>query len=157
MMAKQSFATRLKGYDIKGTTTFVIVPAKIMRAFAPRKRVPVKASVNGHLYRTTIVDMGDGPCLGVNKSVREAVGIKRNDPIRVTLELDTEERTVEVPRDLAKALGKKLGAAFDALSYSHRKEFVLVVLDAKKPETRARRIRRVKEEVAERAQARKRR
>jgi len=55
-MSPKKFSTRLKGYDFKGTTTFVLVPEAVMAAFAPRRRVPVKASVNGHAYRTTIVD-----------------------------------------------------------------------------------------------------
>jgi hypothetical protein len=103
---KQKFSTRLKGYDIKGSTTFVLVPEKVMEAFAPRRRVPVKVTVNRHAYRTTIVDIGDGPCFAVNKTVRDATGISRDDRIEITLELDTEVRTVEVPADLAKVLGK---------------------------------------------------
>jgi hypothetical protein len=152
-MSVKKFSTRLKGYDAKGTTTFVLVPESVMAAFAPRKRVPIKATVNGYAYRTTIVDMGDGPCFAVNKTVRTAVGVSRNDLIGVTLELDTEVRTVEVPADMAMALGKRLRATFDSMSYSHRKEYVDWVQAAKQRETRVRRLAKVIEKIRERAAA----
>jgi hypothetical protein len=150
---RQRFKTELFGYDTKGTTTFVMIPPKAMAAFAPRRRFPVKATVNGHAYRTTVVDMGDGPCFGVNKGVREAARIARGDAIVVTIELDTEERTIAVPSYLAKALGKRLRSVFDGMAYSHRKEYVMWVEDAKMPETRKRRIAKVLEKLRERAQA----
>ena len=151
MSVIQTFSTRLHGYDIKGTTTFVLVPEKVMAAFAPRRRVPVKATVNRHTYRTTIVDMGEGPCFAVNKTVREATGIARDDRIDVRLELDTDVRTVDVPADLAGALGKRLRASFDAMAFTHRKEYVEWVQAAKQTETRKRRIAKVIEKMRERA------
>jgi uncharacterized protein YdeI (YjbR/CyaY-like superfamily) len=80
--------------------------------------------------------------LPVSAEHREAAGIKAGDEIEVTLELDTEPRTVEVPDDLAAALAAKPGAraAFDALSYTNRKEYVRQVETAKAQETRDRRI-----------------
>jgi uncharacterized protein YdeI (YjbR/CyaY-like superfamily) len=150
-MPAKRFSTRLKGYDLKGTTTFVFVPESVMAAFAPRRRVPVKATVNRFAYRTTIVDMGEGPCFAVNKTVREATGIARDDRIDVTVELDTDVRTVEVPPYLAKALGKRLRSTFDAMAYSHRKEYVEWISAAKQPETRARRIGKVLDKIRERA------
>jgi uncharacterized protein YdeI (YjbR/CyaY-like superfamily) len=150
-MPPQRFSTRLKGYDLKGSTTFVFVPEAVMVAFAPRRRVPVKATVNRYAYRTTIVDMGKGPCFAVNKTVREATGIARDDRIDVTVELDVEARTVDVPDYLAKALGKRLRATFDAMAYSHRKEYVDWIAAAKQDETRARRVGKVIEKLRERA------
>jgi hypothetical protein len=146
---RKRFSTKLKGYDIKGTGTFVSVPAMVMAAFAPRRRFPVKATLNGHRYRTTVVDMGDGPCFGVSKADRDAAGISRGDPVVVTIELDTEVRTVDVPDDFGRALGKRLRSVFDSMSYSHRKEYVMWVDDAKKPETRKRRIAKVIEKLRE--------
>jgi hypothetical protein len=152
-MSVKKLSTRLRGYDLNGTTTFVLVPEAVMAAFAPRRRVLVKANVNGHAYRTTIVDMGDGPCFAVNKTVRMAIGVSRNALIDVTLALDTEVRTVDVPAGLAKALGKRLGATFDAMSFSHRKEYVDWVEAAKQRETRLRRLAKVMEKIRERAAA----
>lgn len=152
-MSVKKFSTRLKGNDLKGTTTFVLVPDNVMASFAPRRSVPVKATVNGHAYRTTIVDMGDGPCFAVNKTIRAAIGVSRNERVDVTVALDTEVRTVEVPAEFAKAFGKRLRAAFDSMSYSHRKEYVEWVQAAKLPETRRRRLAKVLEKLRERAAA----
>jgi len=128
-----------------------------MAVFAPRRRFPVRAIVNGHAYRTTVVDMGDGPCFGVNKAIREAAGIARGDRIDVTIELDREERTVEVPPYIARALGTRLRAVYDGMSYTLRKEYVMWIEDAKLPETRKRRIQKVLHALRQRAATRKRR
>jgi hypothetical protein len=104
-------------------------------------RVPVKVTLNGYTYRSTIAQMGNGPCLPLRKSNREAAGLEGGEKLRVTLELDTEERVVEAPADLAKALrAAKLWDRWTELSYSHQKEHVEAILGAKKPETRERRI-----------------
>lgn len=152
---KRRFSTKLKGYDLKGTTTFIAVPADVMAAFAPRKRFPIKATVNGFTYRTTVVDMGDGPMFPVRAQVREAASVSRGDRIDVTIALDTEERTVDVPPYLAKALGARLRKKFDEMAFTHRKEYVLWVEDAKRPETRARRIELVKARLRERMEVRR--
>ena len=85
--------------------------------------------------------MGGCMVIGLLKGIRTQLGKGDGDPITVTLERDTAERTVDVPEDLATALAEAgLQEAFDALSYSHRREHVNAVTEAKKPETRVRRI-----------------
>jgi uncharacterized protein YdeI (YjbR/CyaY-like superfamily) len=118
----------------------VAIPAKVMKAFAPRKRVPVRATINGHTYRTTIADMGDGAMIPVRKSVAEASGAVKGMRIAVAIELDEEERTVELPADLVKAMTKAERAAFDTYSFTHRREYVEAIASAKRPETRAKRV-----------------
>jgi uncharacterized protein YdeI (YjbR/CyaY-like superfamily) len=118
----------------------VSIPAKVMKAFAPRKRVPVKATINGHTYRTTICDMGTGPVIPVRKSVAQAAGAVKGKRISVTIELDEEERTVELPADLAKAMTKAEREAFATYSFTHRREYIEAIAAAKRPETRAKRI-----------------
>jgi uncharacterized protein YdeI (YjbR/CyaY-like superfamily) len=118
----------------------VSIPGKVMKAFAPRKRVPVKATLNGYTYRTTIVDMGDGPMIPVRKSVAEAAGAVKGKRIAVAIALDEEERTVELPGDLAKAMTKAEREAFATYSFTHRREYVEAIASAKRPETRAKRI-----------------
>lgn len=106
-----------------------------------KTRVPVKATVNGYQYRTTIAKMGGRFLMPFAKEHRDASGLAAGDAIEVTLVEDTAERTVAVPEDLAAALKRaKLRGAFDALAYTHRKEHVRAIEEAKKPETRARRI-----------------
>jgi hypothetical protein len=105
-------------------------------------RAPVKVTLNGYTYRSTIASMGEGPCIPLRRSNREAAGLEGGETLDVTLELDTDQREIKPPADLVKAL-KAAPPAWDRwreLSYSHQREHVEAVEGAKKPETRARRI-----------------
>ena len=105
-------------------------------------RAPVKVTVNGYTYRSTIAAMGGPPCIPLRKSHREAAGLEGGETLEVRLALDTEPRVVTLPADFAKAL-KAVPAAWARwkdLSYSHQREHVEAVEGAKKPETRLRRI-----------------
>jgi Bacteriocin-protection, YdeI or OmpD-Associated/Domain of unknown function (DUF1905) len=105
------------------------------------KRFPVKATVAGHTWRGSVARMRGEYLLGLNREVREAAGVEAGDTVPVVLALDTEERTVELPEDLATALAgdAEAKAAFEALAYTHRKEFARWVGEAKREETRERR------------------
>ena len=103
----------------------------------------VQAVIAGQRYRGSLMPMGDGTyCLGVLKSIQEAAGVKPGDTITVELELDTAPRVVELPPDLAKAIArdKKASAAWDRLSFTNQKEVARSLEEAKKPETRERRL-----------------
>jgi Bacteriocin-protection, YdeI or OmpD-Associated/Domain of unknown function (DUF1905) len=106
------------------------------------KRFPVQATVNGYTWRTTVMRMGGEFLLGLNKAVRDAAGAQAGDSVDVAIELDTAPREVEVPEALASALAKEPAAkaAFDALSFTNRKEYARAVAEAKRPETRDRRV-----------------
>ncbi len=124
-----------------GGGAWVEVPGDVIAALGGGGRIPVQASFDGVAYRGSIASMGGCMALGLLKSIRTELGKGDGDPVTVTVERDTAERTVEVPADLAAALEEAgLRKAFDALSYSHRREHVNAINDAKKPETRARRI-----------------
>lgn len=105
-------------------------------------RAPVKVTLNGYTFRSTIFSMGEGPFLPLRKSNREAAGLQGGETLSVTLELDQEKREVEPPADLVKALKKVKGAweRWKGLSYTLQREDVEAVEGAKKPETRERRI-----------------
>ena len=128
--------------DKEKSATGLPVPAEAMAALGKGKKPPVKVTLNGYTYPTTVAVMGGVFMLSLSAKNREAAGVKAGDKVEVTLELDTEPRTVDVPDDLAAALSKKPGAraAFNALSYSMRKEYVRQVESAKAQETRNRRI-----------------
>ena len=134
-MAKD-FRAVLQGVQ-DSSATYVLVPVSIMKAFAGRVRVPVHMRINGVEHRTTICDMGLGPTLGVPSAIRKAAKIERGDRILVTVDEDKNVRTIAVPADLRKAMTASERKTFDGLAYSHRKEYVLWIEDAKKPETRA--------------------
>jgi hypothetical protein len=127
--------------DGRGGGALVTVPAEVDAALGGRGRIPVQATFDGVPYRGSVVTMGGARCIGLLKAIRDEIGKGPGDTVAVTLEPDTAERVVEVPDDLAAALAHAgLRPAFDALSYSHRRENVKAVEEAKRPETRARRI-----------------
>ncbi|MER7244111.1 YdeI/OmpD-associated family protein [Kribbella sp. NPDC000426] len=124
-----------------GGGAWVEVPAEVVVALGGGGRIPVQATFDGIGYRGSIASMGGCMALGILKGIRGELGKGAGDVVTVTVERDTAERTVEVPEDLAAALAAEgLREAFDKLAYSHRREHVQAILDAKKPETRRRRI-----------------
>jgi len=115
------------------------------------KRFPVLATVNGYTWRTTIMRMGGEFMLGLSRPVREAAGAQAGDSVEVALELDLAPREVDVPEALASALAKdpQAKAAFDALSFTHRKEYARAVAEAKREGTRDRRVAQTLEKLHE--------
>jgi len=107
-----------------------------------RIRAPVKVTLNGYTYRSTIAAMGGPPCIPFRKSNREAAGLEGGETLEVVIELDTATRDVEPPADLLRAL-KASPPAWDRwtdLSFSHQREYAEAIEGAKKPETRTRRV-----------------
>ena len=130
--------------DPTGTGTFVLVPRKLHAQLGLKGRPKIQAVIAGHPYRGSLMPMGDGTyCLGVLKSIQQAAGVKRGDTITVELAVDTAPRSVDVPYDLAGLLArdKKAAAAWERLSYTNQKEMAQSLEEAKKPETRERRLR----------------
>ena len=107
-----------------------------------RGRAPVSATINGHTFTSTVAVYGGRYLLGLNRDVREAAGVGPGDRVVVDLELDTTERTVEPPPELEAALAqdRALWEFFNSLSYTHRKEYVRWIEEAKKEETRRARV-----------------
>jgi hypothetical protein len=125
-----------------GNNTGIEVPADVVASLDAGKRPPVVVTVNGYEYRSTIAPMGGKYLLPFSAERRKESGIQGGDAIDVDLTLDTTPRTVEIPDDLQSALDASptAVAAWDKLSYTAKKEHVRSVVDAKKDETRARRI-----------------
>src|SRR5512134_1266364 len=125
-----------------GGGAFVEIPFDVEKAFGSKKP-KVKATIEGVPYRGTLVRMGtECHLLLILKGIREQIGKTLGDEIQVTVERDLEERVIEIPKDLMKELkkDKEAKAFFDKLSYTHRREYVNWVMEAKKEETRQRRI-----------------
>lgn len=108
------------------------------------KRFPVRATVNGYTWRTTVTRMRGEFLLGLNREVRESAGVEAGDKVVVAIELDTDQREVEIPEALARALSAApdARAAFERLAFTHRKEYARWVAEAKREETRDRRVTR---------------
>jgi hypothetical protein len=117
-----------------------------------KARVPVSVTLNGYTYRSTIFNMSGERFLPLRKSHREAAGLEGNETLPVTLTLDEAPREVEVPRDLEKALkAARIWEAWTAQSFTHKREHVEAIEQAKKPETRLRRIEKAVEMVSAKA------
>ena len=116
-------------------------------AFDPKSvfgkvRAPVRVTLNGYTYRSTIASMGGPLFIPLRKSNREAAGLTGGETIEVRLDLDTDARAIEPPGDFVEAL-KAASPAWERwqhLSYTHQREYVEAIEGARKPETRARRI-----------------
>lgn len=123
---------------------YVTIPFDVESTFG-KKRVKVAATIEGVPYRGSLVRMGtDCHILGIRKDIREQIGKGIGDEIEVTVAEDTEERVAAVPPDLAAALEKSPEAKinFEKLSYSHQKEYINWIEEAKRAETRQVRIER---------------
>jgi len=139
MADKQTFETVLEKHENMDATG-ITIPFDVEQVFGA-KRVPVKVTIGGAQHLSTIVRMGGKYVVGVPKVFREAANVKAGDLITVTLEKDAAKRTVEVPKDFADAMNKAdVTDVFEKMSYTHRKEYVRAVEEAKKEETRNRRI-----------------
>jgi hypothetical protein len=129
------------------TATGLQVPDEVVEALGAGKRPPVVVTVGGYTYRTTVAPMGGDFWIPLAAEHREAAGVAADQEVDVHLELDTGPREVPVPDDLASAFDEPTRARFDALAFSHRKEWVRWVTEAKKPETRAVRIEKTVESL----------
>ncbi|MEA2579718.1 MAG: hypothetical protein QOE83_610 [Actinomycetota bacterium] len=120
------------------------VPEKVVTGLGHGKRPPVRVTINGYTYRTTVAPMGGRFLIPVSAAIREAADVAAGDKLNVDIEVDTDPREVSVPNDLASALKRDPAAkkAFESLSYSNKHRIVLSIEDAKTSETRQRRIAR---------------
>ncbi len=127
----------------RGPAAAIVLDDTQLAGLSTDKKTPtVRATVNGHTFSTRIGRMHGETLLGFNKATREACRVAAGDEIDVIIVLDEAPREVDVPQDLNLALAEQPGAraAFDHLAYSHRKEFVRWINDAKRDNTRQRRI-----------------
>jgi hypothetical protein len=152
-MARARFTARLRPSGRGGGGHLVEVPVEVVAALGGRGRIPVRASFNGVPYRGSIVRMGGVMMLGVTKAIMAEAGAGPGDLLDVVVENDEAARDIEVPQELSKALKRNRAAAavWDGLSFSHRREYVGYIIEAKKEETRARRVEKTIQELAGRA------
>ena len=128
--------------DPTGTGAWVLVPREVEMALALKGRPKVQTVIAGHPYRGSLMPTPDGFGLGVLKAIRQAKGLKQGDMITVEVEIDTAPRVIDPPSDLAALLArdKKAAAAWEKLSYTNKRELAMGLEEAKKPETRERRL-----------------
>jgi Bacteriocin-protection, YdeI or OmpD-Associated/Domain of unknown function (DUF1905) len=141
MSEPQRFRAELRSAGDGGGAGFD-VPLDVAAALSDAKRPPVTVTINGFEFRTRLAVYGGQPMVGVSKANRAGAGIDIGDAVDVLIAVDTAPREIAVPPDLAEALAEEPAAAgtFDRLSFSHRREYVQWITEAKRPETRARRV-----------------
>ncbi len=129
-------------------TAGIQVPAEVIESLGPKKQPLVRVTLKGYTYRSAVAVMGGKFMVGLSAENRQAAGVQGGDEVDVTVELDLEPRTVEVPKDFKAAL-TKAGAlkAFENSAPSMRKEYVRQVEEAKAQETRDRRIAKIVEKL----------
>jgi hypothetical protein len=145
-----TFQAKLFRPEGTGTATFLRIPEKVMRVFATKTRVPVTGTINGVPFRSSLSPMGGAHLMPVNAQLRTAASVSAGDRVTVVLERDMVPRVVEVPAELASAFraAPKALSFFEGLSYTHQKEYVLWISEAKRDETRRRRIKIAVEQLA---------
>ena len=124
------------------TAAGIEVPAEVLDGLGAGKRPPVRVTINGHTYRTSVGSMGGRSLVSCSVENRRVAGVAAGDTVDVELELDDQPREVRLPEDFLQALEPEPAARrfFDGLSYSERRWFVMGIDDAKTAETRQRRI-----------------
>jgi len=140
-MAQQKFAVKLFGAE--GMETAALKPPfDVVEVFGRKGRVPVKGTINGVPFRSSLMNMGDGHMMVVNKELREGGKCKAGDTVKVVMELDQDERKIEVPAYLKKIINSDAKAKehWAKLSFTHQKEYVREIDGAKQEATRERRI-----------------
>ncbi len=139
-MPKKKFRAVIE--DAGNGGAFVTIPFDVEQVFG-KKRVKVKATIAGEPYRGSLVRMGSAcHVLGVRKEIREKTGKTFGDEIEIVVEEDTDPREITVPHDMRQALDSnpKAEAFFKQLSYTHQKEYVRWIEEAKRSQTRQSRI-----------------
>jgi hypothetical protein len=147
-MAKQKlrFTAKIQGKEA-GVVAAITPPVNVPEFFGTRARVPVRGTINGYPFRSSLSPCGGHHMMPVNKMLRQGAGAQPGDLVDVVMERDEEERTVEAPPLLKKALAKNkvAQANWQKLSFTHKKEMALAIVGAKQEETRARRLGKIVE------------
>jgi hypothetical protein len=147
-MAKQKlrFTAKIEGKEA-GVVAAITPPVDVPEFFGTRARVPVRGTINGYPFRSSLAPCGGRHMMPVNKLLLAGAGAQPGDVVDVVMERDEEERTVEAPPLLKKALAKNKTAQanWQKLSFTHKKEMALAILGAKQEETRARRLGKIVE------------
>lgn len=136
-----------------GNTAGFWIPADVIDSFGKGKRVPVVVTINGYTFRNTIASYEGKFAIGVSMEHREKANIKVGDTVEIELVYDDKPREVEVPDYMQKELNKnpKAKEIFEKLAYSHKKEYVRWIIEAKKEETRNARLSKLNQMILDKS------
>jgi hypothetical protein len=141
---KLRFRVKIEGKEA-GVVAAITPPVDVIEWFGARGRVPIRGTINGFAFRSSLMPMGGCHMMPVNKTLREGAGAQPGDVVEVVMERDGDERTVEAPLELEKELAKskKARERWDELAFTHKKEMASAISGAKQEETRKRRLAKV--------------
>ena len=143
-MRKLTFKVKLDG--VAGMETAALsAPFDVAETFGTRARVPVRGTINGFPYRSSLMPMDGCHRMVVNREMREGAKVKAGDTVTVVMERDDAPRTVTTPQQLKKELVKSKAAQanWEKLSFTHKKEMARSIIQVKQEATRARRLAKV--------------
>jgi hypothetical protein len=141
---RKTFKSKLQGDEGRDNATASFTLPFDTRKVWAKAKVPVKVTINGYTWRSTVGNRGGVQYIVVNGDARRHAGVKAGDTVTIVLEPDSEKRDIEIPIQLRRVLGAKLTEKLNRLSFSHKKEFVVWYSEAKKEERRARRVEKMK-------------
>jgi hypothetical protein len=142
---RREFEVKLSGNETRKDASAAFTLPFDTRDVWGKAKVPVKVTINDYTWRSTVGNRGGVQYIVVNAAARRGARVRAGDFVTIALEPDTEKREIDVPVPLQRALGKKLTQKLDALSFTHKKEFIIWYSEAKKEDTRARRIEKMKQ------------
>lgn len=139
-MKKFEFKVKLGGHST--AMCFMRPPFDVVEVFGTKARVPVRGTINGFPFRSSLSNMGEGHCMPVNKTLREGGKCKAGDIVEIVMERDNEKRVVAPPPLLKKELAKSKTAQanWEKMSFTNKKEIARSITEAKQEETRVRRL-----------------
>jgi Domain of unknown function (DUF1905)/Bacteriocin-protection, YdeI or OmpD-Associated len=143
-MAKMTFKVRLDGME-SSEVAALSAPFDVQKTFGTKARVPVRGTINGFPFRSSLMPMGGCHRMVVNQQMRDEARVKAEDMVTVVMERDEWPRTVDPPLQLKKELAKSKTAQtnWQKLSFTYKKEMARAITEAKQEETRVRRLAKV--------------
>ena len=147
---RKEFKAKLSGDETRKDASAAFTLPFDTRDVWGRAKVPVKVTINGYTWRSTVGNGGGRQYIVVNSDARRGAGVKAGDFVTIALEPDYEKREIRIPLPLQKALGAKLTQRLNSLSFTQKKEFIVWYSTAKKEDTRTRRVQKMKQMLSTR-------
>ena len=145
---RKEFRTKLNGDESRKDASASFTLPFDTRDVWGRAKVPVKVTINGYTWRSTVGNRGGIQYIVANAAARRSAAVKAGDFVTIVLEPDSEKREIKIPLPLQKALGAKLSQKLNSLSFTHKKEFIVWFSEAKKEDTHIRRVEKMKQMLA---------
>jgi hypothetical protein len=134
---RKEFKTKLNGDESRKDASAAFTLPFDTREVWGKAKVPVKVTINGYTWRSTVGNKGGVQYIVVNAAARRGAGVKAGDFVTITLAPDSEKREIEIPTELQKELGTKLTQRLNGLSFTHKKEFVVCGIPKRRRRTHA--------------------